>query len=68
MREGAVEPGEYCKKAALDQERINKIKSKLLQHIYKKCNCKITYRIAQDNTSQANYDHRISSSRLIYKI
>ena len=35
MREGAVEPGEHCKKAALDQERINKIKSKLLQHIYK---------------------------------
>lgn len=35
MREGAVEPGEHCKKAALDQEKINLIRSKFLQYIYK---------------------------------
>ena len=28
MREGSVEPGEQCKKRALDQEKINLIKSK----------------------------------------
>ena len=34
MGEGAVEPDEYRKKIALDQEKVNLIKSKLLKYIY----------------------------------
>jgi hypothetical protein len=30
MRDGYVEPSENCKKRALDQEKINRIKSKLI--------------------------------------